>query len=82
MAIKDNQKRRIHFQDEKRMKSISLKVLEVEKKSIIVKIDGWRKRIYYDDSFDSSILNKNKIIEVKYKGDIDDLAKVEFLKIK
>lgn len=83
MTIKDNQKKYTIIQDKKELiKSISLKILEVEKESVIVKVCGWRRRVYYDNSFDSSILNKNKTIEVKYKGDIANPAEVEFLKIK
>lgn len=82
MTIKNKEKKQISAQNGKEIKSISLKILEVEKKSIIVKIGGWRRRIYYDNGFDSSILNKNKIIEVKYKGDINNPTDVEFLKIK
>ncbi|BDR74192.1 hypothetical protein K144316041_p20310 (plasmid) [Clostridium tetani] len=82
MTIKNKEKKQISAQNGKEIKSISLKILEVEKKSIIVKIGGWRRRIYYDNGFDSSILNKNKIIEVKYKGDINNPTDVEFLKMK
>jgi len=64
------------------IKKVSLNILKVEENAIMVNIDGWRRRIYFEDGFDASILHKNKDIEIQYKGDITDPFKVEFLKLK
>lgn len=61
------------------IKEVELEVLERETDAVIVKIDGWRMRVYFDKDFKGSIPNK---ILVKYTGDIENAHSVKFEKLK
>jgi hypothetical protein len=60
------------------IKEVELEVLEKEEGSVIVKVDGWRMRVYFDGDKDSI---PAKIL-VKYTGDIDNAHSVKFEKLK
>lgn len=59
------------------IKEVELDVLEKEDNAVIVKVDGWRMRVYFDGDKDS-IGNK---IKVKYTGDITNAHSVKFEKL-
>jgi hypothetical protein len=61
------------------VKEIELEVLEKEADAIIVRVDGWRMRVYFDKDFKREISNK---VLVKYTGDIEDAHSVKFEKLK
>jgi hypothetical protein len=61
------------------VKEIELEVLEKETDAIIVRVDGWRKRVYFDKDFKREISNK---VIVKYTGDIENAHTVKFEKLK
>jgi plastocyanin domain-containing protein len=61
------------------VKEVELEVLEREEGSVIVKVNGWRMRVYFDGKDKDSIPNK---ILVKYTGDIEDAHTVKFEKLK
>lgn len=61
------------------IKEVELEVVERESDAIIVRIDGWRMRVYFDKGFKGEIPNK---VLVKYTGDIDNVHSVKFEKLK
>jgi plastocyanin domain-containing protein len=61
------------------IKEVELEVLEREEGSVIVKVDGWRMRVYFDKDKKDSIPNK---IKVNFTGDIEDAHTVKFEKLK
>jgi plastocyanin domain-containing protein len=61
------------------VKEVELEVLEREENAVIVKVDGWRMRVYFDDKDKDSIPNK---ILAKYTGDIENAHSVRFEKLK
>lgn len=64
------------------LKSSVLTVVKVEEVSVIVIVDGWRMRIYFEDGVDRTLFSTGKQIEVKYTGDIDDVHSLKFEKLK
>lgn len=67
------------------VKSIYLEVHEVEQDAIIVNVDGWRIRVYFDDSFKNErrqALRFGNKIEVSYTGDLNKVHTLKFEKLK
>lgn len=60
------------------IKEIELEVLEREDNAVIVKVDGWRIRLYFDKGFE---LTSNKVL-AKYTGDMKNVHSVRFQKLK
>lgn len=69
----------INLPKEDLIKEVDLQVLEVEESAIIVKVDGWRMRVYFEGLKE---INPEQMITVKYKGDIDNAHSIRFEKIK
>jgi len=78
----------LDFEDEE-IKSFKTHIFEVEDNSIIIGINGWRVRFYYD--LDGNILNeirlnknnyKGRLIELQYIGDLNDVFSLKRLPIK
>lgn len=67
-----------NFTKEDEIKEIELDVLEVEENAYIVKVDGWRMRVYFADK--KSVTGGK--IKAKYTGDIKDPHSVNFEKLK
>lgn len=63
-------------------KEIDLTIIETEVKSVIVKLDGWRKRVYSDNEEIIKRLQVGNTIKVEYTGDIEDVHSVVFEKLK
>jgi hypothetical protein len=63
-------------------KEIQLVIHEVEDFAIIVNVQGWRMRVYYDVDFKSENLRYGQTVSVKYLGDIEDAHTVQFEKLK
>lgn len=63
-------------------KEIELLIHEIEEKSVIVNIQGWRMRVYYDVDFNYENLREGQNITVKYLGDIEDPFSIVFEKLK
>jgi ribosomal protein S1 len=87
--MKHNKEMKFNKQEKKEpievSKVVSLKVLEVEEESIMVNIDGWRMRVYFDQSLNKEQKEKfhvNREIEVKYFGDIEDVHSLRLLPLK
>lgn len=64
------------------IKETILVVHEVEDKAIIVNVNGWRMRVYFDKGFKKEGLHFGKELTVKYTGDIEDVHTVKFEKLK
>lgn len=73
----------------KKIKKVKLKALEVEDNSIIVSVNGWRKRAYFDlDKKTLTNIRKNKknfkgkVITIEYIGELKDIKTVKFNPLK
>lgn len=60
------------------IKEVELEILEREKNAFIVRVNGWRMRVYFDKDYEQ-ISGK---IKAKYTGDIEDVHSVKFEKLK
>jgi hypothetical protein len=64
-------------------KDIILEVHDVEEDALIVNVDGWRKRVYFDESLTKEQREKiGRLINVKYFGDLEDVHSLKFLPLK
>jgi hypothetical protein len=64
-------------------KEVQLEVHDVEEESLIVNVDGWRKRVYFDESLTKEQKEKiGRLINVKYFGDLEDVHSLKFLPLK
>jgi hypothetical protein len=63
-------------------KEIQLIIHEVEDFAIIVNIQGWRMRVYFDEGFKHEDLRNGQTVSVKYLGDIEDPHSIRFEKLK
>ncbi|MNF89823.1 hypothetical protein D3C84_723620 [compost metagenome] len=64
---------------------IELPIHEVEEKSVIVNIQGWRIRAYFDKSLTEDQKSKytlGRTITVEYTGDIEDIHSIKLLPLK
>ncbi|AZV43728.1 hypothetical protein BAOM_3119 [Peribacillus asahii] len=68
-------------QEKETIKETELVIHEVEEKSVIVNLDGWRMRVYFDKDFKGHV-SKGTTIKVKYTGDIENPHSVKFEKLK
>ncbi|MED3912730.1 hypothetical protein P4597_26960 [Peribacillus simplex] len=71
----------INLPKEDLIKEVDLQVLEVEESAIIVKVDGWRMRVYFENPLTLKEVNPEQMISVKYKGDIGNAHSIRFEKI-
>lgn len=62
-------------------KTIDLEVLEVETDAVIVKVDGWRMRVYFRENIAEKEFNVGQVIKATYTGDINDAHSVRFEKL-
>jgi hypothetical protein len=63
-------------------KEIELVVHEVQDNAIIVNIDGWRMRVYFDEGVEKDKFKFGQSVLVKYLGDIEDPHSIRFEKLK
>lgn len=59
-----------------------LEVIEVKSDSVIVKVDGWRIRIYFEGEDLAEEMHVGRKIKVGYSGDIEDVHSLKFDKLK
>lgn len=79
---KDNNKYKKDIQDTVKVKNVKLPILKLEDNSAIVKLNGWRKRVYFNLSKkDKKKLKKGMLINIRYEGDIKDVHTVKFLSL-
>jgi hypothetical protein len=67
---------------EEQPKQVEIKIDEVEDFAIIVNVQGWRMRVYYDIDFNYENLRQGQHITVSYLGDIEDPFSIRFEKLK
>jgi hypothetical protein len=63
-------------------KEAVLTVHEVEDNGVIVNVDGWRMRVYFDKGVTKEGFHYGKEIVVNYFGDISDVHSIKFEKLK
>lgn len=59
------------------IKTVDLVVLKAESDAIIVNVEGWRMRIFFDNDLKNKP-TKGQLVTVKYTGDINDAHSVVF----
>lgn len=64
-----------------KVKTVELEVHEVEENAIIVNVEGWRMRIYFEDGYELNV-GKGALINAEYTGDIKKANTVKFKKLK
>lgn len=65
-----------------KVKEASLIVQEVESDAVIVAVDGWRMRVYFDEKAQVLVPRAGNSIKVRYTGDIENPHTVRFEKLK
>jgi hypothetical protein len=73
---------KVEIKEVKQPKEIELVVHEVEDNAIIVNVDGWRMRVYFEEGTDKGRFGYGQTILVKYFGDIKNPHSIKFEKIK
>ncbi len=66
-------------------KKIDLNIVEVEEFAVIVLVDGWRMRVYFDNTLpkeNKKKLHKGKNVTAEYTGDMKDVHSIKFLPMK
>lgn len=66
-------------------KTLMTQIHDVEQESIIVNIDGWRIRAYFDSTLkqeDKEKYNVGNLVEIQYLGDLKDIHSIKLLKLK
>jgi hypothetical protein len=63
-------------------KEIELTIHEVTDNAIIVNVDGWRMRVYFDEGAEKDIFRFGQSVLVKYFGDIKNPHSIKFEKLK
>lgn len=67
------------------LKTVELAAVEVESDAIIVVIDGWRMRVYFDKALsksDKESIVAGKVVNVEYEGDIKNVHSLKLLPLK
>jgi hypothetical protein len=67
------------------VKQAQLTVAKVEDKAVIVVVNGWRMRVYFDESLGEKAAEKfakGQLITVEYVGELEDVHKLKFLPLK
>lgn len=66
-------------------KTIELPIHEVHEDAVIVNVDGWRIRVYFDKGLSKekkSQYTVGRLLEASYFGDIENVHSLRFLPIK
>lgn len=72
-------KKKVEKQSE--IKKISLAIHDIEDNAIIVNIDGWRMRVYFEHEVDKKQFRIGQNVDVNYTGDIKNPHSIKFKKI-
>jgi hypothetical protein len=59
-----------------------LDIVKVEDKAVIVKVQGWRMRVYFDKDAKKGSFHEGMKIGVKHYGNINNPHEIKFLKLK
>jgi hypothetical protein len=71
-----------NFKQVDEIKEFEMVIHEVEDNAVIVNVDGWRMRVYFDKDVKKEKFNLNQNIIIKYKGDISKPHTIRFEKLK
>lgn len=66
-------------------KTVDLIVVKVEENAAIIKLNGWRMRVYFEKSLlkeDREKISIGRIIKVNYFGDITNVHSIQLLPLK
>jgi hypothetical protein len=63
-------------------KEVELTIHEVEENAIIVNVEGWRMRVYFDEGIEKDKFKFGQSVLVKYLGDIENPHSIRFEKLK
>lgn len=63
------------------VKSITLSIHEVEEDAVIVNIEGWRMRIYFEEAYKET-LKAGGLIEAKFTGELKNPHSIKFRRLK
>jgi hypothetical protein len=63
-------------------KEVQLTIHEVTDNAIIVNVDGWRMRVYFDEGTEKDNFRFGQSVLVKYFGDIENPHSIKFEKLK
>jgi hypothetical protein len=63
-------------------KEVELVIHELQENAIIVNVQGWRMRVYFDADFNSENLRNGQNVIIKYLGDIENPHSIQFEKLK
>jgi hypothetical protein len=67
------------------VKTTTLQVVKLEKDAVIVLVNGWRMRVFFDKDLpkeDIAKLNVGRTILVEYVGNLEDVHTLEFKPLK
>lgn len=77
MATQENKNVKIT----EKVKEIELEIHDIEENAIIVNVQGWRMRVYFEEGYELTV-GKGGLITVEYTGDIKKANTVKFKKLK
>jgi hypothetical protein len=63
-------------------KEVELVIHEAQENAIIVNVDGWRMRVYFDEGTEKDKFRFGQSVLVKYLGDIENPHSIKFEKLK
>lgn len=63
-------------------KTLETIIETLESNAIIVRVQGWRRRVHFDKTFNHESLGEGKIIKLMYFGDLESTELVKFEKLK
>lgn len=61
---------------------VILTIHDVEDNAVIVNVDGWRMRVYFDEGVTNEKYHYGKEVTVNYFGDLSDVHTLKFSKLK
>jgi hypothetical protein len=64
------------------LKEVELIIHEVQDNAIIVNVEGWRMRVYFDANAKKEKFSYGQTVLVKYFGDIENPHSIRFEKLK
>lgn len=81
--MKQNKFNKQQIGKEPELKEVLLEVHDVEEDALIVNINGWRKRVYFDELLTKEQKEQfGRLINVKYFGDLEDVHSLKLLPLK
>jgi hypothetical protein len=70
-----------NFKEVEKSKEVELPIHEVEDNAIVVNVDGWRMRIYFDKDANKELFRVGQVVVANYFGDITKPHSIRFCKL-